>query len=219
MKVCTDACVFGAWIADRMKPFRVADILDIGCGTGLLGLMLVQQLHATVDAIEIDPAAAEQANENALLSPWPENIHVILADIMRFVPGKKYDLIISNPPFYEDDLRSGNKQKDAAKHDTALRLEELVSFVNKHITAEGKFAVLLPFHRSSYFERTANEAGFFVQEKLLMKQSPGHDHFRAVLLLSKIKTEPMVHELTIHDKERNYTKQFVSLLKDYYLKL
>jgi len=220
MKVCTDACLFGAWVADKMKLSEINNALDIGCGTGLLSLMLAQKINTAIDAVEINNDAAKQASENISVTPWVKNIKVINSSLQDFIPSKKYDLIISNPPFYENDLRSGNENKDAAKHDATLRLDELLSFVNTNMEEEGVLALLLPFHRAGYFERLANGSGLFVIEKLLVRQSPKHDHFRSLLLFSK--TEPVsaiVNEMSIHDHERKYTYEFQKLLRDYYLNI
>ena len=220
MKVCTDACILGAWTANTIKASSINNILDIGCGTGLLSLMLAQKIGACIEAIEINQDAANQAAENISNTAWAKNIKVIHTSLQNFIPLKKYDLIISNPPFYEDDLRSEDENKNAAKHDTTLKLEELILFVNEHLADKGTFAVLLPFQRVNYFEKMVNEHGLFIQEKLFIKQSPQHDFFRAVIFVSKQEAQsPLTIELVIHDNERQYTPPFQSLLKDYYLKL
>src|SRR5437868_5022622 len=125
MKVCTDACLFGAYIANELQSIPVNTILDIGAGTGLLSLMLAQKTTAVIDAVEIDNAAFEQAKENIAASPWKEKINTYHADISTFKTGKRYEHIISNPPFFEDDLRSNDEKKNFAKHDSSLTLENL----------------------------------------------------------------------------------------------
>lgn len=220
MKVCTDACMLGAWTAGKLGGSGINNILDIGCGTGLLSLMLSQKINASIDAIEIDPGAAKQAGENISASPWASNIRVIHTSLQEFIPQKKYDLIICNPPFYEDDLKSAFENKNAAKHDTRLKLGELVLFVKSFLNDEGRFVLLLPYHRTVYFEKMATANGFFVHERLLVKQSPKHEYFRSVIMFSQKETRPVVmNELVIHDDERKYTAAFISLMKDYYLKL
>lgn len=220
MKVCTDACILGAWTARVLNDSGIKNILDIGCGTGLLSLMLSQKINAFIDALEIDPDAAKQASENISASPWAANIMVINTSLQKFIPQKKYDLIICNPPFYENDLKSDQENKNIAKHDNELKLEILASFVKLFLNDEGRFALLLPFHRTDYFEKIATELGFHLQEKLLLRQSPRHDLFRSILMFTNNETGiGNTNEMTIHNDERYYTNDFEILLKDYYLKL
>ena len=220
MKVCTDACVLGAWAAKKLAattPSKL-DVIDIGTGTGLLSLMLAQQLPAAIDAVELDEAAAKQANENVAASPWPNKIKVHQVNILKFEPGKKYDAIISNPPFFESDLKSSSKEKNAAKHDTALKLSELVTCIKNLLAQEGSAFILLPYHRTEHFTQLVAESGLHINEFLLVKQSPAHNFFRSALMVSKTSYMPVIEELIIHDNQRQYTAPFMELLQDYYLK-
>ena len=220
MKVCTDACILGAWTAMKARLLSINNILDIGTGTGLLSLMLAQKTNGLITAIEINKDAAEQALENSSASPWSNRIDIVHSSLQDFKPAKNYDLIISNPPFYEYDLRSGDEYKNAAKHDTTLKLEELLFSIREYLNVNGHASVLLPFHRTPYFEEKAKEHSLFVQEKVLVKQTAGHEPFRSILLLtSNCSQDPIITELIIHDSQRNYTEDFILLLKDYYLKL
>ncbi len=218
MKVCTDACIFGSWIAD--KNLQIKNCLDIGSGTGLLSLMFAQKdLFADIDAVDLEENASIQTKENFENSQWSKRLKVFNADIKNFVSQKKYDLIISNPPFYENDLLSEQKNKNIAKHDAGLSLTDLIIIIKKNLTKNGHFAILLPYHRIEYFEDLAEENFFFVKEKLLIKQTPKHNFFRGILLFSRIQSSFSTTELTIKNKEGNYTKEFLELLKDYYLHL
>lgn len=220
MKVCTDACVFGAWVAEDTQDRQVERILDIGAGTGLLTLMLAQKTTAAIDAIEIDQAASEQAAGNIAASNWADRIKLMNISLQEFKSIYHYDCIICNPPFYEKDLRSDDESINAARHDTTLKLEELMLFISLYLSNSGKAYVLIPWHRTSYAMETAVKQGLFVQKKMLMKQSVKPGYFRTVLVLSKnTKATHETEEISIRDFEQEYTDRFVELLKDYYLRL
>lgn len=221
MKVCTDACLFGSLLPVPTKNAEpIHRVLDIGTGTGLLSLMYAQRnIHAEIDAVEIEKNAYEQANQNFTQSKWNDRLKIFHTDIRSFVPGKKYDLIISNPPFYENELLSNEKNKNIAKHDEGLTLKDLTGIIKKHLAPTGTFAVLLPWHRIKYFEELASGNNFFVQEKFLIRQTPIHNFFRGVLFFSNTSPGTKTTELIIKNNDENYTKEFSELLKDYYLKL
>lgn len=221
MKVCTDACVLGAFTSKLVEEAKVApkNILDIGTGTGLLALMLAQKSPASIDAIEMNEAAAGQAKENFAQSPWAEKIHLMHGSIQQFVASKKYDLIISNPPFFEDDLRSANTDKNDAKHDSSLTLQELVHAIRENLAEDGFSTVLVPYHRTTYFKNIVGEAGLFVNNMMLLQQSPKHSFFRSIVVLAKQKENCKEETLVIHDEQRQYSPAFTGLLRDYYLNL
>ena len=218
MKVCTDACLFGAVAANCKLP--TANLLEIGAGTGLLSLMYAQkEPFAGIDAVEIDKNAAIQAKENFNDSPWKDRLHIINEDILQYKADKKYDCIISNPPFFENDLRSDDESKNKAKHDSSLSLQQLLKVVNIHLSQDGWFAVLLPYHRVGYFEELGTASGLYLTQRILVRQSPKHDLFRGILFFSGEKTELKTSEMSIRETDGNYSTAFVELLKDYYLNL
>lgn len=236
MKVCTDASLFGALVSNSQNaahcPLPAANCLDIGTGTGLLSLMLAQKNDSVIiDAYEIDTEAAGQAKENFAASPWVDRLQLINKDILTLAadpliaPGKqkavskKYDLIICNPPFFEDDLRSPYEAKNKAKHDTALTLVELLHIADIHLTAGGSFAVLLPFLRVDYFIEEAARVDLHLYKQILVKQSPKHNYFRGILFFSRAEKEPERSEIVIKDEADQYTAAFAEALKDYYLYL
>lgn len=221
MKVCTDACLFGAWTATKLQKWlpHCENILDIGTGTGLLSLMLAQKTNAQIDAIELDAPAAAQAARNFAASPWKEKLQVLHGSANEHPFSKKYDLIIANPPFYEDDLHSPDHNRNAAMHDTTLTLDELIGVIKKNLADDGYAAVLLPFHRTGIMATKALRADLHVIERLYARQTPVHPFFRSFLLLSRYgAAEAAEQELSIHNTERKYTPEFMELLKDYYLK-
>jgi len=218
MKVCTDACILGAWFAQKIPSY--SQVLDIGTGSGLLMMMLAQKSKADVHGIEIDLPSFKQLKENINHSRWKDKLKAFPGDARTFMFPDQYDFIISNPPFFENDLESEEDNLNVAKHSKSLTLDELVKVIDRNLTKDGTFGVLLPFHRHEYFEKIASEAGFNLSEKLLVKQSPKHNYFRAILHFKR-KAEKFIpeYELVIQDEETNYTSEFKELLRDYYLYL
>ncbi len=219
MKVCTDACLFGAWVADKISSGKISSnrILDIGSGTGLLSLMLAQKSTATIDAVEIDPDAFQQASENIAGSVWKDKIKIHHQSILDFTSPEKYDLIISNPPFYENDLRSEDEGRNKAMHDTALNFENLAKAIKGHLSETGTAMVLLPHHRAPAFEKALNSEGLYIQEKMNVAHSPKHSFFRSMLRIGFEKINVQENILVIRNEQNEYSEDFNFLLKDYYL--
>lgn len=226
MKVCTDACLFGAWVANTIQHLipkyrdNIQNILDIGTGTGLLSLIIAQKnKNIIIDAVEIDESAAQQANTNFEKSPWANRLHIIQDDIRKVNLTKKYDLIISNPPFFQNHLKSNSVTKNLALHNQALSLGELLISIKNNLSNNGISIILLSYNHSYYFEELLINNQFYLNEKVLVKQTPNHNYFRNILTFSKQQTEKKVTSLIIQDIHSNYTPAFIELLKDYYLKL
>jgi tRNA1Val (adenine37-N6)-methyltransferase len=215
MKVCTDACLFGAIVADELKHEQV---LDIGAGTGLLSLMYAQKNPSSIiHSVEIDSAAAEQAKGNYRGSVWNKRIEIYNCDVNEFNSDTKYDLILSNPPFFEQDLLSEQENRNAAKHHSTLNLKQLLSVANSKLKTSGFLAVLFPERRLDHFESEAMFAGLHVYRKILVRQTPEHDIFRGILFLKKETAKPLITEMSIKRTDGHYTAEFISFLKDYYL--
>lgn len=227
MKVCTDACIFGAWTVEKMRSFPgVKHILDIGAGTGLLSLMVAQAMpeEAILDAVEIDGAAARQARGNFAYSPWKQQINLHHSSIQQYQPpaGVTYDLIISNPPFFENDLPSADKQRNLALHSAALTLQELLRAIDPILKQDGHFAILLPYHRSRHFIAEAEKAGFYLKDATAIRQTFLHSQFRSMLIFSRTPAATpasLSQSIVIKDAAGNYSASFQALLKDYYLYL
>jgi tRNA1Val (adenine37-N6)-methyltransferase len=227
MKVTTDACLFGAWVAAQAKcdkGSRIAtNVLDIGTGTGLLSLMLAQKdAGALVDAIEIDEEAYAQAKENVAISPFPDQIQVTHTDVKAISFLKKYDLIISNPPFYEREIASEDSKKNIACHNSGLLLEELLSIITTNLSPEGTFYLLLPFKRNEEIKKMLCRKNLFVSKIVFVRQSTNRDYFR-IMVSGKLSngndTETVIDEISIWDDAQQYTEQFKQLLQAYYLHL
>lgn len=215
MKVCTDACIQGAFTAAHLPA--VSRLLDIGTGTGLLSLMLAQQTSAVIDAIELDEQAALQAVANFSASPWGDRLKVIQEDVRTF-SGERYPFIITNPPFYENDLKSANAKRNAAMHATSLGYEELLAVIKGLLTNDGAFSVLLPYGGFQRFRLLAEAAGFTLRELLEVRQTPSHGFFRAVGIFG-VPGILNACEMSVYDGQQQYTPAFSALLKEYYLYL
>jgi tRNA1Val (adenine37-N6)-methyltransferase len=219
MKVCTDACLFGAWVAHKISSKKISpkNILDIGCGTGLLSLMLAQKSAADIDAIEIDDDAFLQASENIALSSWKDRMKAHHQSIIDFHSPEKYDLVISNPPFYENDLLSADEGRNKAMHNAALNFESLSASIKNNLSESGIAAILLPYHRVATFEKALNSEGLFIHEKMNVAHSPKHPFFRSMLMIGFEKVNMQENNLVIRNKQNEYSEDFNFLLKDYYL--
>jgi tRNA1Val (adenine37-N6)-methyltransferase len=223
MKVCTDACLFGAWTASLInnEQLKIKNCLDIGSGTGLLSLMLAQKLpDAIIDAVEIDTNAANQTKENFDASLWNERLHVYNTPIQKFanLQFQQYDLIISNPPFYENDLKSDDEKRNIALHSSDLKLEELINIADTLLNSNGSFFVLLPYHRTTYFLQLTGDK-FYLREKAFVKQTTKHNYFRSMLWLTKQTSMQHQSEIIVMDEANKYSEKFILLLKDFYLRL
>lgn len=224
MRVCTDACLFGAWIGREMQEENKANknisVLDIGTGTGLLTLMVAQKNPtARFTAIELNSGAIADAKMNFENSGFKKNIKLIEGDINTFEAKEKFDFILSNPPFFEKDLKGPNAGRNSAMHRETLSLEQLALAIDKNISTDGKAAVLLTFGNKT-FEAKMKELGWNAVKIISLKQSFRHTPLRKIILLEKNKTSgPITAEIIIKDKGENYSEAFIQLLKDYYLYL
>lgn len=218
MKVCTDSCLFGAWMASQTDIPKDIGMLDIGTGSGLLSLMMAQQHDNPILGIEIDEAAAIQANQNVQLTPWKDRIRILNADVMQFQSVEKFGFIFSNPPFYENSLTSAKLQKNIAHHDEGLTLKPLLEFISGNLNETGKASLLLPYSRLETFSTLARDLGFNLLRLLKVKQTPEHDFFRACIYFGKTAAMPTeIEEMHIKTVSGIYSDSFRELLKYYYL--
>lgn len=216
MKVCTDSCVLGAYphVAGAKR------ILDIGAGTGLLSLMIAQRApNAQIEAVEIDAAAAEQAQENITTSPWAERIKLLPVSLQEFAATQPppFDVIVSNPPFFQASLKSDNEAKNKAKHTETLSFSEIIAFSQQFLSPEGQLHLLLPPYEAKIFEREAHNAGFYTTHILWLEASPKGKLLRGIHTYSRAFASTTENRLAVREKDLAYTSAFRELLKDYYL--
>lgn len=214
MKVCTDACILGA----STNVENVNNILDIGTGTGLLSLMLAQRSDAQIDAVEIDEDAYQQALTNIQASRFIDKINVHHQRIQDFTSTETYDLIISNPPFYQQSLKSPDAKANKALHAVELSLDELIDSVLRLLTIEGKFVVLLPPFEIEKLIQIAQKKGLYLSKKILIRHDESKPIFRVIATFLTQKVHNLEEDtLIIHNEDgKTYSNEFRELLKDYY---
>jgi len=219
MKIGTDGVLLGAWATISHNPFS---ILDIGTGTGILALMLAQRSHAeNIEAIEIDDAAFEQAADNFENSPWGDRLFCYHAAFNEFVEeiDDKYDLIISNPPFYSENYKTDNPQRDLARFTDALPFEHLLHGTAKLLDDNGKASFIIPFSEETNFISLAEKMNLFPNRITRVKGTDTTEIKRSLLEFSFTKTPIDSTELTIETARHQYTEDYINLTKDFYLKM
>ena len=217
MKVCTDACVLGAY-ANVGSP-ATKTILDIGTGTGLLALMAAQRNPtALIDAVEIDPDAAAQAGENVAASPFANRVRVTKTAIQEYHPSLLYDRILTNPPFYTNSLRSPNAAINRALHTSELPFGELIGAVDRLLKPDGQWWVLLPPYETQKLTELAASNGLHPFCRLQLRHNENKPPFRIVTGFCRRPTDTTDETLTIYEPQESvYTDAFRLLLQDFYL--
>ena len=219
MKIGTDGVLLGSWVTLKHSPFS---ILDVGAGTGVIALMLAQRANAElIDAIEIEENAYEQCVENFEMSPWSDRLFCYHASLQEFAEEieDKYDLIVSNPPFYSEDYKTKNKARDTARFQDALPFEHLVVCTVKLLSKDGKFCTIIPFNQEQEFIKFSSKAQLHPNTILRVKGSPESNIKRSLIEFSFKKTPINETELIIETKRHQFTNQYINLTKDFYLNL
>lgn len=234
MKVGTDGVLLGAWgdvsryASDAVNPTKadmVRNILDVGCGTGVISLMQAQRFpHAVITGIEIDPEAAAEARENFEMSPWADRLRLIKGDFITCFGNNleaKFDLIVSNPPFFTNGQLSPDKSRLTARHDTTLSLETLLNTAAGIISENGSLCLILPADREEDLKWLAVVNRFHIERLVKISTVPHKPPRR--LLAELVPPAANGHQtrfssLSIHCDDGNFSKEYADLLKDFYLK-
>lgn len=219
MKIGTDGVLLGAWTSLEGNP---SSILDIGAGTGIIALILAQRSEAeTVDALEIDEEAYEQCVENFEASPWADRLFCYHAGLDEFVEEEieKYELIVSNPPFYTEDVSSGDASRDIARQNTSLPFDELLRGVSKLLSEDGAFSTIIPFKKEDDIIELASQNRLFPRRVARVKGNPSSEIKRSLLELSFEEKVVKLDELVIEMERHRYTEEYVNLTQDFYLKM
>jgi tRNA1Val (adenine37-N6)-methyltransferase len=216
MKVNTDGVLLGAW-AGADDP---STILDIGTGSGLIALMMAQRFpNATIHAVEMDEDAYRQAQKNVDLSGWKSRVSVFHDNFLHFYKNTdtRYNLIVSNPPYFSNSLKNNRVNRTLARHNDSLPYSELIKGVSSLLNPEGKFTVILPADACE-FESEASLHHLFCSRKMLVKSLPGKPVLRQLLEFSSQKTfSPEWHEMSIYLRDEEYSDPYIALTRAFYL--
>lgn len=219
MKVGMDGVLLGAW-TDASKAER---ILDIGTGTGLIALMMAQKYsNAQIDAIEIDHEAFAEAVLNFQQSQWSDRVHAECCSFQEFAEqtNQKYDLMVSNPPFFaKDGLKAPVQNRAQARHSDSLPLDVLISGAANMLTEKGRIALVLPVESLPEIEQLANSNKLFISRLCRVKPNPQKPDFRILIELTNEECPILEENLLIEfEKHHDYTPEYKELTKDFYLK-
>jgi len=219
MKIGTDGVLLGAWTPIYHQPNSV---LDIGTGTGIIALQLAQRCDAeTIDALEIDDNAYEQAVENFENSDWGDRLFCYHAALEQFTNevDDNYDLIVSNPPFYTDKFISENKARNKARFTSSLSFEELINSASKLLSEAGIFSVILPFKEEEHFIHLAQYVNLHPTQICRVKGHATSATKRSLLAFSFNESKPKISELIIEITRHQYTQAYQDLVQNFYLKM
>ena len=217
MKVGTDAVLLGRWV--EVKPTDI--ILDIGTGCGIFPLMLAQKGISQVDAVDLDAVSIEEATVNFKASQWHDQLHAYCMDITDFQSDRKYDLVVSNPPFFIRSFKCDADRKNRARHtDVTLSFEALCEAVCRLMDTKGRFAVVLPVTESMDFLKVADSYGLHLCKRMTIIPIEGKEPNRVNMELQFAQNAAVQEEtFVIRGTDNHFTKQYNEFLKDYYLGL
>lgn len=219
MKVGTDGVLLGAWCSVE----DAASVLDIGTGTGLVSLMVAQRSTADIVAVELDESAACQAGENVAESPWKDRIEVVCSAIQAYASqsGRRFDRIVSNPPYFQDSLKSPKEGRSLARHTDSLSYEELVKAVVSLLNPGGLFSVIVPTTEFADMERCASVVGLHCVRRTDVLPTPTVLSKRVLAEFSMEEDkETKCDALIIEESGRHqYSSDYIALTRDFYLKM
>ena len=216
MKLGTDGVLLGAWAGVGESDRR---ILDIGTGTGVIALMMAQRaVNAHIAAVEIDAPSAADARENAAASPWNDRVEVVECDIAEYRPDGRFDLILSNPPYFSESLLPPDAGRAAARHTESLTFGTLADAVVRLLAPEGRFALILPTEEALRFRTIAVGRGLFPQRVTEVWSTPRSGAIRLLAEYSAVPLPepPSADRIVIDDG--GFTPQYRELTKEFYLK-
>ena len=217
MKVGTDGVLLGAWV----NLNKATTLLDVGTGTGVIALMLAQRTTsaATITAVELEHDAFLQAVENVALSPWPEKVVVAQSAIQNYFPNHKFDLIVSNPPYFQNSQKPPDEKRELSRHTVTLSFLELIEAVQRLLTDQGKFNVILPNHEGMAFVDLAAKNNFYCSRQWAFRTRQEKPVERWLLEFSRQPTiDKEKGEIVLYKAADVWSDTYKSLTRAFYLK-
>ena len=218
MKVNTDGVLLGAWTnTDDAKTG-----LDIGSGTGLVSLMIAQRSNAIITGVEIEKNAAEEAIQNVQNSPWKNRVSIqhISFQVFAVTAKNKFDLIVSNPPFFSNSVKNTNPHLSIARHNHLLPFEDIVEGTRKLLSESGKLSLILPWDSTSEFIEIAQMANLYLNRLTEVKPYPDKKPNRSLMEFSNQKKDLQKTQMSVFNESgKNYSEEFKLMARDFYLKL
>ena len=214
MKVGTDGVLLGAWANIVGKC-----VLDIGTGTGVISLMLAQRSNTRITAIEIEENAFLQAKDNFSNSKWNGRLAIIHSSLQDFNSDYKLDTIVSNPPFFQNSLKTENTSRNFARHTDSLSFEHLLEFTSNNLSENGKASFIIPYDSEVKFINIAKENNLFASRICRIKGTENSPMKRSLIELNFKEADCKENLLTIEISRHVYTQEYINLTKDFYLKM
>jgi len=214
MRINTDGVLIAAMV-NHEKP---KNILDIGTGTGVIALMLAQRFpEANIHAVEIDEQAAQTAGKNFQLSVFSERLTINHTSIEQYHHAQQFDLIVSNPPFFVNDLKSKQENKSIARHTSEQFFHDLIKKVNELLSATGTFWFVLPVKQAKQLINSGTQFGLYLNKQISLHSDKTKPEFRMIVCLSRSKVDLLTTQFYIYQTEKVYTEAYQNLLKPYFL--
>ncbi|KQC02125.1 tRNA1(Val) (adenine(37)-N6)-methyltransferase [Pedobacter sp. Hv1] len=214
MKINTDGVLLAAMVTSKAPK----QILDIGTGTGVIALMLAQRFpQAQIEAVEIDEQASATAAKNFQSSVFADRLKANPIAIEQYHPSAQFDLIVSNPPFFVNDLKNAEEKKGIARHTNEVFFDELIAKVATILSEDGQFWFVLPIKQAELLVKKGREHGLFEQQMIHLHSDQTKPEFRRIVSIGRKKTELKTEHFYIYEAEKVYTKAYQKLLKDFFL--
>lgn len=223
MKVGTDGVLAGVLAPTKGS----SSILDVGTGSGLIALMLAQRCpEAQITAIEIDDDAAAQAAENFAASPWPDHIHLVHGDFNNYASETKFDLIVSNPPYFTDALRNPDHQRSMARHNKTLNYHQLFHHARQLLKPGGDCCLIIPAEAEAFVTKNAFQIHFFPKTVTRIFTKKGKPCRRVFINFWMGEEQDLSYtdtlkeeSLCLMNEDGSYSTEYRQLTADFYIKL